>query len=685
MNPLTFHLYANTQQYNNTLNNAVQLSDRITNRITNNMRTIYNSSMKNDQSVRNVGNTTIKYDMRENVQKSNLFGNIAKYTGIYLAIRTIESAITGVIHQSIEWSKHTIQLAASYERSKIAFEVMVGDAVKGQQLLGDLTRLAIRTPFVTEDLTRGAQMLLGMGVKLEAVMPSMERLGDIAAGDAEKLRRLALAFGQVVAAGRFMGTELRQFTEAGVGAGDFAKAIGMSTREFRERMREGVLGSDAMIKGINALTERGGRFYQMNERQNKTVIGQWNSLKETVDQILRETGVDLFEKYNVAGKLGQLREWASENLGGYIESIVSTLETAGSMIQEAMMDIFNTTNFNMALTEFRDLAVSSFNTVLAVARTIIPILITLFDILSPIIRFIQFSISGLMVSVNGLQAMLGGLVYGMGYKTVGTKMYLSAQDNIRDIAKHLDVQGDLLLGGIEKQAKKFNIEDYRRSGGVYQLPKNFTQKDMDALRKTDPEQHARINNALFEGKIIGQMKDFGQGMMIRTMQGWQSKTDPRKIIPFDFNFSPDLQKMADKIRKSIEEGTTPYEKFINQIAKLQQAANPLFDPLSGDKLQDPLLNRNQFRQGLLEQFREAERSLKQREMQLPKALYFGSAEAQDAVNEAQMQKTETVEEKTLRVIEEMEKTSKLQLEEDKKIKDILERTYTKPVAIKKGP
>lgn len=50
----------------------------------------------------------------------------------------------------------------------------------------------------------------GLGIPLENLLGDLRALGDTSAGNAEKFKRLSLAFGQTQAKGRLMGTEVLQ-------------------------------------------------------------------------------------------------------------------------------------------------------------------------------------------------------------------------------------------------------------------------------------------------------------------------------------------------------------------------------------------------------------------------------------------------------------------------------------------
>lgn len=114
-------------------------------------------------------------------------------------------------------TKSLIEQAGAFEQNTVAFGVMLGSAEKATVLLGQIKEFAKKTPFQLEELVEGSKRLLAYNVEAKDLIPTLGMLGDITSGvGREKLPQLILAFGQVKAATKLTGAELRQFAEAGV-------------------------------------------------------------------------------------------------------------------------------------------------------------------------------------------------------------------------------------------------------------------------------------------------------------------------------------------------------------------------------------------------------------------------------------------------------------------------------------
>lgn len=236
---------------------------------------------------------------------------------------TILHAITSVAKLGMEWEAMTV-----------SFNTMIGSAERGSKALGEIRDLAIKTPYTTQGLTKAGELLLGYGTEAENLLPILSRLGDVSGGNQAKLMRLALAFGQVQSAGRLMGTELRQFAEAGVGSADFAKSYGTTPSRFVRDVKAGKVGVDTMVKTLNDLTDPGGRFAGKSDSLFRKMLGQVNALNETFQKFGADAAVKIFERFGTADKIGELANFLDRILNQNLNPILNWAERAYPILQE---------------------------------------------------------------------------------------------------------------------------------------------------------------------------------------------------------------------------------------------------------------------------------------------------------------------------------------------------------------
>lgn len=185
-----------------------------------------------------------------------------------------------------------LQSAADAEQTKIAFTTMLGSVEKATEFTKELTKFAASTPFELKGLETASKQLLAYGFEQKQVLPNLKALGDIAAGvGMDKLPQLILAFGQVKAATRLTGNELRQFTEAGVPMLDqLATMMNKPVAEIQKMVETGQIGFPLVQQALQGLTGEGGRFNDLMNKQAQSLGGMVSNLSDAWEAFLRNEG-----------------------------------------------------------------------------------------------------------------------------------------------------------------------------------------------------------------------------------------------------------------------------------------------------------------------------------------------------------------------------------------------------------
>lgn len=214
-----------------------------------------------------------------------------------------------------------IQLAGQMEQTKIAFTTLLGDARKADAFLKQLWDFARTTPFEFEGLTQSARQLLAFGFTAQEIIPMVRAVGDaisaLGGGEAE-IQRVIYALGQMRAKGKVSAEEMMQLAELGIPAWEMlAKAIGKSIPEAMELASKGAIpaakGIEAIVNGMNA------RFAGAMEKQSKTILGRWSTIKDNLTGILRLLGQEIIDTFN---------------LGEVMDRVGSALERLTGLLQE---------------------------------------------------------------------------------------------------------------------------------------------------------------------------------------------------------------------------------------------------------------------------------------------------------------------------------------------------------------
>lgn len=231
------------------------------------------------------------------------------------------------------------------EQYQTSFEVMLGSAEKAKKMITDIQDFAAKTPLTKSQSVEIGTLLMNYGVGEDQLLDTMRQLGDLAGGNAEKMNRIALAYGQMLAKGKVTGEELRQMTEAGVPLQNaLAESIGVTGEEFSKRVSAGKVGIEDLNKAIEELTTGDGKFAGMMEKQSRTMKGMISTLQDNVSEFFRQMGEGVFGEVKdaLADLMVQLKEWEedgtldrwAERLGANVSDIIRLLRGAIEILFE---------------------------------------------------------------------------------------------------------------------------------------------------------------------------------------------------------------------------------------------------------------------------------------------------------------------------------------------------------------
>lgn len=222
-------------------------------------------------------NNTVK---SETSKMDGYFKNLSIGIAGYFSVNAVQGFV-----------RELINVRGEFQKTEIAFTTMLGNGDQAKSLMNDMVNLAAKTPFSLQDVSSGAKQLLAFQVPANEVVDTLTRLGNIAAGLSVPLNRINLVYGQVKAKGKLMGDDLRQFTEAGIPmVAELAKKFNKTTAEISAMVSEGKIGFKDVKDVLFSMTNEGGMFYNLMEKQSKSLSGQISNLGDAWDQMLNKIG-----------------------------------------------------------------------------------------------------------------------------------------------------------------------------------------------------------------------------------------------------------------------------------------------------------------------------------------------------------------------------------------------------------
>jgi len=174
------------------------------------------------------------------------------------------------------------QSAGNIQKLQAAFTGLTGSAEAASQLRQQLFDLSKTTPFRNEEILQASQRFLAVGINVENLNGTLNRVGALASQAGQPLERLALIYAQVYAKGRLQGEENLQLLEAGVDLSqELAQVTGLSGSALQDAMSKGKIGIDAVNKALVLATGDMAALQQAG----KAVDVQFNNIGDNLGQL----------------------------------------------------------------------------------------------------------------------------------------------------------------------------------------------------------------------------------------------------------------------------------------------------------------------------------------------------------------------------------------------------------------
>ena len=219
--------------------------------------------------------------------------------GLKKGLSITAGAIAGVTTALGAGTVAGVKYNATIEQYQTSFEVMTGSAEKAAEVVDRLKKLGAETPFEMPQLAETTQLLMNYGFTADEAIDRMQMLGDISQGSADKMQRIATAYGQMSSAGKVQLEDVKQMIEAGFNPlQEISESTGESMQSLYDRISSGTLAVDEITASMQRATSEGGKYYQSMEKQSQTISGMISTLKDNAQQLLGEVVQPITESFS---------------------------------------------------------------------------------------------------------------------------------------------------------------------------------------------------------------------------------------------------------------------------------------------------------------------------------------------------------------------------------------------------
>ncbi len=264
------------------------------------------------------------------------------------------------------------QMAAvrgQFELSQRSLEAILQNKPKADEIFNKTVELAVKSPFRIKDLVDYTRQLSAYRIESDKLYDTTKRLADVSAGLGVDMGRLILAYGQVKAAAYLRGSEVRQFTEAGVNMyGELqqyfkeVKGEAYTTAQIVDMISKRKVTFEDVEAIFKRMTDKGGIFYNMQEIQAETLQGKISNLKDAFDVMLNSIGKDNEGAFKgmISAATALLNNWkAIAAVGQALIAILATLK-ARSLFLNSTLGIAFSQASGSDLVRYKALFVNAF-------------------------------------------------------------------------------------------------------------------------------------------------------------------------------------------------------------------------------------------------------------------------------------------------------------------------------------
>lgn len=233
-----------------------------------------------------------------------------------------------------------------FELSERSLEAILQNKPKADEIFNKTVELAVKSPFRIKDLVDYTRQLSAYRIESDKLYDTTKRLADVSAGLGVDMGRLILAYGQVKAAAYLRGSEVRQFTEAGINMyGELqqyfkeVKGEAYTTAQIVDMISKRKVTFEDVEAIFQRMTDKGGTFYNMQEIQAETLQGKISNLKDAFDVMLNDIGKaneDTF-KGSVQFATDMLKHWeAISNAGKALLSVIIAIKVHSLLMRTSL-------------------------------------------------------------------------------------------------------------------------------------------------------------------------------------------------------------------------------------------------------------------------------------------------------------------------------------------------------------
>lgn len=467
-------------------------------------------------------------------QTKNLIGTSSQLQR-HLATAFSLSSIQGYFNE-------LVSVRGEFELQQKALSAILQSKDQADKLWDQTVKLAVKSPFKVKELVSYTKQLAAYRIETDKLHETTKRLADVSAGLGVDMQRIILAYGQVRAASYLRGTELRQFTEAGIPmleelARYFSELEGraISVGDVFGMISKRLVSFKDVAEVFERMTDEGGVFYEMQAKQAETLKGMMSNLRDRIDLMLND--------------IGKVNDGLLKNMVSLAQSFVQNWKAVADQL-ELVIYLFGTYKIAslLAATATKDFGLAVLFPMkgwqlwayrLALANMDLKNFMTTAKLGPKILAALKYSLNNLGLVVAGLgRAFMAMLPFAI---ITGLYELYHIMRASSDAAEELHKELDRIDEGLEKDLES-SIGDYKAlATTIRDVTKSYNerQKALETLKRTFGE---ILPSQMLELDYVLQLDDAYTNATTALKAYYEAKSRQQKFAKIDESFEDELSK-----------------------------------------------------------------------------------------------------------------------------------------------
>ena len=242
-------------------------------------------------------------EVQDGFERTKNFAEVA-FAG---AVAAIDKMVASFVQGGIEYN-------AQVETYLTRLTTLTGSSEKAHEILEQIKKDALATPFEVSSLTSAESLLLSTGLSAEQARADILALGDAisaSGGGNAELSRMAVNLQQIKNVGKATALDIKQFAYAGIDIyGLLADSMGIT----REQAADLDVTYEMLSNALQNASSEGGKYYKAMEKQSTTYAGAMSNLEESVQVFKGAVAEGLFNALkDIIPPITEMFNWLTKN------------------------------------------------------------------------------------------------------------------------------------------------------------------------------------------------------------------------------------------------------------------------------------------------------------------------------------------------------------------------------------